>query len=422
MKSLIEKKVQKKELSFEEIEYIIKNYLNDQIKDYQVSALLMAITLNGMTEQEIINLTEVMINSGESIDLSKIKKSIIDKHSTGGVGDKTTLILAPIVAATGLAVAKMSGKGLGHTGGTIDKLNSIYNFKTNILNENFINQVNEIGLAIISQSRTLVPADAKLYSLRDVTGTVSSIPLIATSIMSKKIASGSNKIVIDVKIGKGALINNLRDARKLANLMIKIGKHYKKEVVCLLTNMDYPLGNTVGNGLEIKETIKFLQGEYEQDLYELVITLATIMVAIGKEISEQEALKEVEQVLKDGSAYNKFLEFIKYQNGNIDNILISKNYQSIRSPKTGFINDIDALKMGKIVNKLGGGRNKKEDEIDYGVGIQLTKKVGDYVLENEELLKVYYNKYDIHIKEILDCYQINLNPISKPNIIYELIK
>ncbi len=422
MKSLIEKKVQKKELSFEEIEYIIKNYLNNQIKDYQVSALLMAITLNGMTEQETINLTEVMINSGELIDLSKIKKPTIDKHSTGGVGDKTTLILAPIVAATGLAVAKMSGKGLGHTGGTIDKLNSIYDFKVNVSNEDFINQVNEIGLAIISQSPTLVPADAKLYSLRDVTGTVSSIPLIAASIMSKKIASGSNKIVIDVKIGKGALINNLKDARKLANLMIKIGKHYKKEVVCLLTNMDYPLGNTVGNGLEIKETIKFLKGEYEQDLYELVITLATIMVALGKKISEHEALKEVEQVLKDGSAYNKFLEFIKYQNGNIDKILISENYQSIRSPKTGFINDIDALKMGKIVNKLGGGRNKKEDGIDYGVGIQLTKKIGDYVLENEELLKIYYNKYDIHIKDILDCYQINLNPISKSNIIYELIK
>ena len=264
--NIINKKVKQEELSYEELDYVVSNYLSDVIKDYQMSALLMAITINGMSDNETINLTNIMLKSGDILELSSIKGVIVDKHSTGGVGDKTTLLLAPIVAACGLPVAKMSGRGLGHTGGTIDKLESIHNFDVELENEEFINQINDIGLAVVSQKNNLAPADKKIYALRDVTGTTSSLPLIASSIMSKKLASGADKIIIDVKVGTGALINNLDEARHLAKLMIKIGKDHNKEVICVLTNMNYPLGNSIGNGLEIIECIKFLKGQYEKDL------------------------------------------------------------------------------------------------------------------------------------------------------------
>ncbi len=420
--NIINKKVKQEELSYEELDYVVSNYLSDVIKDYQMSALLMAITINGMSDNETINLTNIMLKSGDILELSSIKGVIVDKHSTGGVGDKTTLLLAPIVAACGLPVAKMSGRGLGHTGGTIDKLESIHNFDVELENEEFINQINDIGLAVVSQKNNLAPADKKIYALRDVTGTTSSLPLIASSIMSKKLASGADKIIIDVKVGTGALINNLDEARHLAKLMIKIGKDHNKEVICVLTNMNYPLGNSIGNGLEIIECIKFLKGQYEKDLYELTITLASIMVSVGKGINEEKALEEVIMVIKNGDAYNKFLEFVKNQNGDINQIALSSNYQSIRSPKDGYINKIDALKIGSLVKQLGGGRSNKEDKIDLGVGFVLTKKVGDYVQENEELLKVYYNEKDIKIKEILDCFTIDIICNKSTPLIYEVIK
>ena len=420
--NLIIKKRSNQSLTYEELDYIITNYLNGEIKDYQMSALLMAITINGMTDEETINLTKIMLNSGDIIDLSSIKGIVVDKHSTGGVGDKTTLILGPLVAACGLPIAKMSGRGLGHTGGTIDKLEAIENLKVEISNERFIKQVNDIKLAIVSQNDNLVKADKQIYSLRDVTGTTSSIPLIASSIMSKKLASGADKILIDIKVGIGALINNLEDAKRLAKIMVKIGQEYDKETVCVLTRMDEPLGLAIGNGIEVLESIKFLKGEATDDLYNLTTSLAAIMVSLGKDISIKEALTLVLEKLDNGAAYQKFLEMVEYQGGNIDKISLSTKVHSIKSNKEGYVNKIDALKIGNLVNQLGGGRNYKDDIIEHGVGFLLNKKVGDYVFENEELLKVYYGNKDIIIKDILNCFEIGIVKVDKEPLIYEVIK
>ena len=303
---IITKKKNKEELTYDEINYAITNYLNGTVKDYQMSSLLMAIVLNGMTDEETFNLTKVMLESGDIIDLSNINGEVVDKHSTGGVGDKTTLILAPLLADSGLKVAKMSGRGLGHTGGTIDKLESINGFKVKLDENAFIKQVNDIGLAIISQTANLVPADKKLYALRDVTGTTESIPLIASSIMSKKIASGANHIILDVKVGNGALMKNVEEATALANEMIKIGKKYNKKVICVLTNMEEPLGNTIGNAIEVKEAIDTLQGKGPEDLKKLVITLSSLLIESVENRDVEEIKKELELKLKDGSAYEKF--------------------------------------------------------------------------------------------------------------------
>ncbi len=419
---IINKKKNKHELTHEELEYVVNGYLNDDVKDYQMSSLLMAITINGMSDKETISLTNIMLKSGDVIDLSNIKKIVVDKHSTGGVGDKTTLILAPLVASCGIAIAKMSGRGLGHTGGTIDKLEAIHNFQVDISNEDFIRQVNDINLALVSQKGNLVPADKKIYALRDITGTTSSIPLIASSIMSKKLASGADKIVIDVKVGKGALLDNIEDARKLAKLMVKIGKENNKEIICVLTNMDEPLGCAVGNGIEVLESIEFLKGNSPDDLYILVVSLASVMVSIGKNIDIKAALSEVKRNLENGNAYQKFLDLVKYQGGDINQISVSSKVHSIRSNKSGYIQKIDALKIGNLVKQLGGGRIQKDDMIDLGVGIFLNKKVGDYVLENEELLKVYYGKNDIKVQDILNCFEIDVLPIDKKPLIHEVIK
>jgi len=418
---IIDKKRLKQELTFEEIKYVVENYLNGDIKDYQMSAFLMAVVINGMTERETIDLTNVMIDSGETIDLSTINGIKVDKHSTGGVGDKTTLILAPLVASCGIGVAKMSGRGLGHTGGTIDKLESIKGFNVNLSSNDFINQVNNIGVAITSQTGNLVPADKKIYALRDVTGTVSSIPLIAASIMSKKIAGGADKIVIDVKIGKGALINNIEDARTLANLMIKIGKEHNKDTVCVLSNMDQPLGQTIGNGLEVIESIHLLKGNGYSDLKDLVINLGSIMVSLGKQISIEQAKEEVINNLNNGQAYDKFVEMVNSQHGDITKIDISPKSYSIKSKEEGYINEIDALRIGEIIRQLGAGRLKKEDEINYGVGIVLNKKVGDYVKLDEELLTVYYDETKISEEEILKCFVVEKNQKELKPLIYEVI-
>lgn len=419
---IINKKEAKEELTLEEIKYFIDGYLNGNIEDYQMSSLLMTICINGLTIDEVIKLTDIMLNSGDKIDLSAIKGTKVDKHSTGGVGDKTTLVLAPLVASTGVSVAKMSGRGLGHTGGTIDKLESIDGFNVEISHDNFINQINEIGVSIVSQMGNLVPADKKLYALRDVTGTVESIPLIASSIMSKKIASGADKFVIDVKVGNGALVTNIEDARKLAELMIKIGKHYEKEVICVLTSMEEPLGNTIGNGLEVIESIETLQGNGPEDLQELVITLASIMVSIAKNIDITDAQKEVTENLENGAAYNKFKELVKYQGGNIDNIKVSNKIVSIKSPKSGFITHIDALKLGELSRSIGAGRYTKKDKIDYGVGFKLAKKVGDFIMENEELIKVYLGDKDISANDVLKCFEINEIIDDTAPLILEIIK
>lgn len=359
------------ELNNAEIEYAFNGYLNNTIKDYQMSALLMAICINDMSDREIFNLTDVFIKSGEVLDLSNIDGVKVDKHSTGGVGDKTTLVIAPIVASCGVKIAKMSGRGLGFTGGTIDKLESIPGFNVNLTMQDFIKQVREINVAISSQTADLTPLDKIIYALRDVTATVESIPLIAASIMSKKIASGADKILIDIKVGNGALIKNVSDANRLNDLMIKIGKKYNREVRTIISDMNVPLGKNVGNSLEVIEAMEILKGNVKSSLTDLCIDLASNLVSMAKGISITSAVEEVKNSIKNGSAYSKFLELVKYQNGNIDSISVSKQIVEIKSPKYGVIEGIDAYKIGIIARNLGAGRIEEEDIIDPRVGVVL---------------------------------------------------
>jgi len=407
-------------LSNEEIGYVIDGYLNGEIKDYQVSSLLMAIVLKGMTDKEIINLTNHMLNSGERLDLSSLG-NVVDKHSTGGVGDKTTLILAPLVASCGVNVAKMSGRGLGHTGGTIDKLESIPGFNVTLTTEEFFKQVNEIGVSVVSQTNNLVPADKKLYALRDVTGTVESLPLIASSIMSKKIASGAKKLVIDIKVGNGALIKNLKNAEKLAKLMKMIGKSYGIEVVCLITNMDIPLGNNIGNALEVMEAIEILRDGKKGNLYDVCVELSTYMVSLGLNINYEEAKNKVIDSLESGMAYNKFLEFIKRQGGDISNLEISGKAYVIKASKAGYINEINALGLGKLSMFLGAGRENLEDKIDYGAGIILNKTIGDKVEIGDVLMTLYTNK-EINEKDLQEnLFVIGEEKLEISTLIYKVV-
>ena len=409
-------------LNKEEIAYAINGYLDGSIKDYQISSLLMAIVINGMNEQETIDLTDVMLHSGDILDLSKINGIIVDKHSTGGVGDKVTLVLAPLLASLGVKIAKMSGRGLGHTGGTIDKLEAIPGFNTNLTNEEFINQVNSINMAIVSQTGNLVPADKKLYALRDVTGTVESIPLIASSIMSKKLASGSDVIIIDVKVGNGALMKNLESAKKLANMMCTIGKKYGKTVVCLLTNMNEPLGYAIGNSLEVIESMNTLQGNGPKDLLEIVMTITSMIISPLKHISLDEAKTLIFNKINNGEAFAKFKEFVTCQGGNLDNIKVAAKCYSIKSNKSGYINNIDAYHLGSIARLIGAGRLELTDKIDYEVGIVLSKKVGDYVNVNDELLKIYINKKEVEVNEILSCFTIEDTLKKEVPLIYDIIR
>lgn len=419
--NIIDKKRLNQSLTKEELEFAVNGFIEKTVADYQMSALLMAITINGMNEEEVFHLVDIMLNSGDIIDLSDIKKTVIDKHSTGGVGDKTTLVVGPIVAACNLAVAKMSGRGLGHTGGTIDKLESIEGFKVEISNEEFVKQVNEVGFALVSQKGNLVPADKKIYALRDVTGTTSSIPLIAASIMSKKLASGADYIVLDVKVGNGAFFEKKEDARQLAELMKKIGEKYNKKTICVISNMNEPLGRNIGNGLEIKECIDFFNNLYDESFYELVVTLASQMVAIGKNIELNNAIKEVEEVIQNGTAKKVFEDFIKAQHGDINNVSIAEKKQNILSTKEGYITEINSHLLGTLVKDLGGGRNTKDDIIDYGVGFILNKKVGDKVNINEPLAIVYYNKKDISIHDILSVFKIEEKKEEKAPIIIDVV-
>ena len=417
---IINKKRLGKILSEEEIAYAVNGYLSGEVKDYQMSSLLMAIVLKGLTNHEIVALTTIMLNSGDKLDLSSLG-TVVDKHSTGGVGDKTTLIVAPIVASCGGRVAKMSGRGLGHTGGTIDKLESIPGFQVALDEKAFLNQVKTIGLAVVSQTNNLVPADKKIYALRDVTGTVESIPLIASSIMSKKIASGAKKLVIDVKVGKGALIKTLKDAQKLAKLMIQIGTSHGIEVVCILSNMDIPLGNNIGNALEVEEAMEVLQGK-TGNLTDLCIEIATQMVHLDLNISPREAKALVQKNIANGNAYHKFLEFISVQGGNLSKLPKSTYQYEILSKKSGFIDTIDALALGKLSMHLGAGRLNLNDKLDYGAGIILNKKVGDKVNVGDVLMTLYTSKEFNPENISIESFLITDEPPKLSPLIYQIME
>lgn len=390
---IINKKRLGKELNYKELYTIFNGYLEGNVADYQMSAFLMAICINGMTDEEVFALTKIFIDSGDSLDLSNIEGIKVDKHSTGGIGDKTTLVVAPIVASLGIPVIKMSGRGLGYTGGTIDKLESIKGYRIDLSENEILKQMNDINIVITGQTADLVPMDKYIYRLRDVTATVSSIPLIASSIMSKKIAGGADKIVIDIKVGNGALINTKEDAKKLSSLMIKIGEIYDKEVRCMITDMNTPLGYAVGNSLEVLEAIDVLKGkEKDNNFVNLCIDLSTEMVSMGLNISKEEANKKVLESIENKRAYNKFLELIKYQNGDINSLKVSNKVRKIKSNKKGIITKINALEVGKLSLELGAGKKKLNDRIDYTVGIKLNKLVGEKVDKGDILATLYVNK------------------------------
>lgn len=402
MIDIIEKKRDGKSLTREEIEFFVNGYTRGEVPDYQASSLAMAIFFQDMNDEERAALTMSMVNSGERIDLSDINGIKVDKHSTGGVGDTTTLVLAPLVAAVGVPVAKMSGRGLGHTGGTIDKLESVKGFNVKISEKDFIKLVNDNQVAVIGQSGNLTPADKKLYALRDVTGTVNSIPLIASSIMSKKIAAGADAIVLDVKTGSGAFMKTLDDAEALAHAMVRIGNNVGRNTMAIISDMSQPLGNAVGNSLELKEAIATLKGNGPKDLTELVLTLGSQMVVLAE---QAESLDEARQMLVDaiktGKALNKFKTFLSNQGGD-DSIvdspekLPSAKYQvEFKAKKDGFITEIIANEIGVASMMLGAGRQTKEDVIDLGVGIVLNKKVGEHVEKGENILTIHTNTKEI---------------------------
>ena len=428
---IIAKKRDKKELDKEEITFFVNEYTSGKIPDYQAASLIMAIYLNGMTKEETTNLTLAMANSGDILDLSKIASTVVDKHSTGGVGDKVSLILLPLIASLEIPVAKMSGRGLGFTGGTVDKLKSIPGYETEISEEKFIENIQKIGISMISQTLNLAPADKKIYALRDSTATVESIPLIASSIMSKKIASGANKIVLDVTVGKGAFMKNIEQAEKLAKEMIEIGKLANRETVCVLTNMDEPLGYAVGNNLEVKEAIEFLKGNMPEDLKEVVFELGAYMMKLagkGEDINNNKQLL-LENIV-NYKAYNKFLELVNNQNGDISYIENPEKFENVKyiepvyAEKSGSIEEIDAKKIGELACFLGAGRLKKEDEIDDTVGIVLNKKVGDVVEKNEVLAYIHAND-NIKLRNVLDelkrVIKISDKSVNKNRVVFSVI-
>lgn len=393
---IIAKKRDKKELTKEEIEYFIENYTNGNIADYQAAALVMAIYLNGMTKEETTYLTIAMANSGDVLDLSELG-IVVDKHSTGGVGDKITLILMPIMAALGVVVAKMSGRGLGFTGGTADKLESIPGYRTNISEEEFRKNVKEIGISLITQTANLAPADKKLYALRDTISCTDNIPLIASSIMSKKIAAGANKVVLDVTCGSGAFMKNKEDAVKLSNVMKQIGELAGKETVCIITNMNEPLGNAVGNSLEMIETINSLKGNMPEDVKEVVLELGSYILKLaGKGENIEENKIEIEKCINSGMAYKKFIQLVQRQGGDISYCENTEKFEKAKYQENitiqeGYISKINAEEIGKIAGHLGAGRIKKEDKIDMSAGIIINKKVGDYIKKEDIVATLYSN-------------------------------
>lgn len=431
MYDLIHKKKNKEKLTTEEIEFIIQGYTQGSIPDYQMSAFLMSVCLNGMDHEETAALTVAMAHSGDILDLSKIHGIKVDKHSTGGVGDKTSLVLGPLVAALGIPVAKMSGRGLGHTGGTIDKLESFPGFSTTITTEKFIENVNTIKMAIVGQTANLAPADKKIYALRDVTATVDNISLIASSIMSKKIASGSDVIVLDVKTGSGAFMKTLAESLALAREMVQIGTIAGRKTYAVITDMNQPLGNAVGNTLEVIEAIDTLRGEGPKDLLEVSMILAAYML-VGAEIAKdiEEAKQLLEEKLADGSALKKFAEFVRAQNGDSEPIFNTELFakariaEEVTAPEDGYITYIHTDEIGMTSLILGGGRETKESIIDISVGVKIHKKLGDYVTKGESIATLYANdekKLAEAKQRLLNSYVIGQAKIEKPKTVYAIV-
>ena len=428
---LINKKKRGQALTMEEIHYAVEGYTRGQIPDYQISAFLMTIFFKGMNEEETKHLTMAMVESGDVIDLSGIEGIKVDKHSTGGVGDKVSLIVIPLVAALGIPVAKMSGRGLGHTGGTIDKLESITGFNIELSMEKFMSNVNEYKMAIVGQTGDLTPADKKLYALRDVTGTVDSVPLIASSIMSKKIASGSDAIVLDVKVGNGAFMKTVEEARVLAHAMVSIGKGLGRDTVAILTNMNEPLGKEVGNANEVAEAVLALKGEASEDLMNVSVTIAAYMAVLGKAYDDIEVAKEaIWETIKSGEALKKFALLAKIQGGDENQILHPETLPqaNIKVPviaqKAGFVHEIKAEEIGTSAMFLGAGRETKEDIIDYAAGITLHKKVSDRVELGETLCTLHTNKeeYQEAYDKALEAYVISEEEPEKIPFILDIVR
>lgn len=430
MYDIIYKKRKGEALNDEEIRFAVNGFTNCEIPDYQMSALAMAICFNSMTDTETAILTDAMAKSGDMVDLSEFGDLSVDKHSTGGVGDKTTLIVAPIVAACGAKVAKMSGRGLGHTGGTVDKLESIEGYKTEISIEDFFKQTRDIGVSVIGQTGNMTPADKKLYALRDVTATVDSIPLIVSSIMSKKLAAGAKSIVLDVKVGSGAFMPDLESATTLAKNMVEIGKRCSRNMAALITNMDLPLGHAIGNSLEVIEAISVLKNETAGDLKEICLALAANMLALSFKISHEEAYDKALNALESGLAYSKFKQWIAYQGGNVawaeNTGLFPKAsiIYEVKAPHSGWISKMNTASIGNVSSLLGAGRVTKTDVIDFSAGIKLNKKTGDHVEAGETLCTLYTNKESI-IKQAEELYLSSLTfsdtEVPKPVLVYKTI-
>ena len=424
---IIEKKKVDKTLSKEEIEYFVQNYTTGNITDYQAAALIMAICINGMTQDEILDLTMAMANSGDILDLSEISENVVDKHSTGGIGDKITLIISPIIAALGIPVAKMSGRGLGITGGTADKLESIPGYNINISIDEFKQNIKDIGISLITQTLNLAPADKKIYALRATIACTNSTPLIASSIMSKKIAAGAGSIVLDVTCGKGAFMKTPEDARKLAKLMALIGKLAKRETICILTDMNEPLGYSVGNTLEVVEAIHALKGNMADDVKDVVLNMCIQMMNLsGLYPNALENKYKVMEVIENGKAYEKFKELVQRQGGDVSFIENPEKFEKapiimpVLSDEVGYVEELDAEKVGKAGLELGIGRKRKEDPIDYRVGLIFNKKIGDKVEKEDVLAYVHANSPEKAIEcveAIKDAYKIGNRKISKENII-----
>ena len=431
IQEIIAKKRDKKELTKEEIHYFIKEYVAGNITDYQAAALVMAIYLNGMTKEETTNLTIEMAHSGEILDLSVFGKTVVDKHSTGGVGDKITIVLMPIIASLGIPVAKMSGRGLGFTGGTVDKLESIPGYKTNVKIEEFIENVKKVGISVIGQTANLAPADKKLYALRDSIACVDNKPLIASSIMSKKIAAGAEKIVLDVTVGSGAFMKTKEDAVAISKMMKDIGELANRETICVLTNMDEPVGKAVGNTIEIIETIKCLHGDMPEDIKEIILGIGAQIIKLageGENLEENKA--KILENISNGKAYNKFLELVGNQGGDISYIENPSKFEKAKytipvySNKTGYIEKLDAEKVGVTSVHLGAGRVKKEDGIDYAVGIWLEKKIGDQIKDGDILAYVHANdeeKGKQAVEDLKQAYNIVQNPVQMEKYILDII-
>jgi pyrimidine-nucleoside phosphorylase len=425
MVELIVKKRNGLPLSKEEIFYIVQGYVSDEIPDYQMSAWLMAVFFQGMNEEETVELTRVMMDSGELMDLSGIHGRVVDKHSTGGVGDTTTMILAPWLAACGVPVAKMSGRGLGHTGGTIDKMESIPGFRTGLTMEEFISHINHVGVALAGQTGSIAPADKKIYALRDVTGTVEEPSLIASSIMSKKLASGAQAILLDVKTGAGAFMETKEEAVALAKTMVDIGSAMGRETKAVISAMDQPLGNAIGNAIEVLEAIRVLQGKEKGDLYRLSLLLAQEMMILAEpKTSRAQARARLLEVLESGDAFKKWLEFVHGQGGNLESVVdgstLGRFQESLKADREGFVQSVDAQTVGLAAMHLGAGRQKKDEVIDLGAGIRLLRRIGDPVKVGDPLAQIYANDEDKisgAMAELKKAFVLGMEKIQPPALV-----